>query len=1030
MRGAFATMRSRLFLLVGMAILPALGLLLWSGTANLAEAKRTAERNLQITAELAVAEHALLVEMTRQYLLALAQLPAVREGRPNECSALFADMLREQEMYTNVGVVGLEGVPWCSAVPVTGVTTFADRAWFQEALRTEDFVFGGYALGRIVEVPLAAYGHPVLDDSGDVNGVVFAGMDLSWVHELLEKPPLPDGAVLTVVDGAGYVLARSEDPDDWVGRLCPVAEMLDLDPRNAEPEILETENPDGIRSLYVAAPFASGPEGQAHVYVELPAAVAYAVANRTLLRNIIVLGLIAASCLGVAWWFGDLLIRRPVRKLQGAASRLGAGDLSVRSGLFHGRSELGQLAHAIDKAAEALEEQDLARRATEERLAHLVEKSPVVLYSLDPANMSLTWVSPNVREFSGFEPDEVLHPEWWYEHLHPDDKEHTLTQLSEIVEEGHGVLEYRLARKDGTWSWTRDELRVVGDEGGSPREIIGSWVEVSERKEAEQRVAAQLATLRALYDGARRLTATHEESAVAKEVCRTCVEVFGLSLAWVGTVERDGRMRVLAQSPTEHPHPQEFRERRDQIPQSQHTTNRAVRNRVPHVANDILSDPISEAWRQEAEKHGIRSTASFPLASRERVLTTLNLYSGTPGFFTSERLQMFQALANQAAGALQNARLLAETRRRSSHLQVLRNIDLAITGSLDPRITLRVLLEEVTHQLEVDAAAVFLLNPHSMTLQGAGASGFRDDKAVEGLDVALSTGFAGQAAAERRVVEVADVDEAEIRPGLGRDRLLTEGFVSLYAAPMIAKGRVLGVLETFHRTPREGDSEWLGLLEALAGQAAIAVDNARLFADLEQSSMELRLAYDTTIEAIARTLECRDIETKGHSRRGAELTLELARRLGMQEDELVHARRGVLLHDIGKLGVPDRILFKPGKLTEEEWAVMRQHPEYAYEMLSPIAYLRPALDIPYSHHERWDGKGYPRGLRGEDIPLAARIFAVVDAWDAMRSDRPYRKALSVEEALGEIEKGAGTQFDPRVVEAFLEVVGTEGDNGA
>lgn len=145
----------------------------------------------------------------------------------------------------------------------------------------------------------------------------------------------------------------------------------------------------------------------------------------------------------------------------------------------------------------------------------------------------------------------------------------------------------------------------------------------------------------------------------------------------------------------------------------------------------------------------------------------------------------------------------------------------------------------------------------------------------------------------------------------------------------------------------------------------------------------------------------------------------------MTEEELVHVRRGALLHDIGKLAIPDSILLKPGKLTEEEWAIMKKHPEYAYTMLYPIRYLRPALDIPYSHHERWDGKGYPRGLKGEEIPLAARIFAVVDAWDAMRSDRPYRKALPVDEALAEIQKGAGTQFDPKVVEVFLALIREE-----
>ena len=139
----------------------------------------------------------------------------------------------------------------------------------------------------------------------------------------------------------------------------------------------------------------------------------------------------------------------------------------------------------------------------------------------------------------------------------------------------------------------------------------------------------------------------------------------------------------------------------------------------------------------------------------------------------------------------------------------------------------------------------------------------------------------------------------------------------------------------------------------------------------------------------------------------------------MDESKLIHIRRGALLHDIGKLGIPDSILFKPGKLTGEEWEIMQKHPEYAYEMLASIHYLKPALPIPYLHHEKWDGTGYPLGLRGEQIPLEARIFAVVDVWDALRSDRPYRKAWSVEKTLEHIRSLAGSHFDPSIVEAFL-----------
>jgi HD-GYP domain-containing protein (c-di-GMP phosphodiesterase class II) len=224
------------------------------------------------------------------------------------------------------------------------------------------------------------------------------------------------------------------------------------------------------------------------------------------------------------------------------------------------------------------------------------------------------------------------------------------------------------------------------------------------------------------------------------------------------------------------------------------------------------------------------------------------------------------------------------------------------------------------------------------------------------------------------------------------------------------------------RTKLDPSPDWIEFAEALAAQTAIAVDNLTLFKGLERANVELREAYDATIEGWAHALEIRDKETEGHSRRVVQLTEQVALAFGIDPKALVHIRRGVLLHDIGKMGVPDQILHKPGPLDEAEWEIMRQHPVYAYEMLKPIDYLKPALAIPHYHHERWNGSGYPEGLKGEVIPLEARIFAVVDAFDALTSDRPYRSAWSVEETEKYLKKQAGKEFDPAVVKAFLKIV--------
>ncbi|HNB51194.1 MAG TPA: cache domain-containing protein [Anaerolineales bacterium] len=204
--------------------------------------------------------------------------------------------------------------------------------------------------------------------------------------------------------------------------------------------------------------------------------------------------------------------------------------------------------------------------------------------------------------------------------------------------------------------------------------------------------------------------------------------------------------------------------------------------------------------------------------------------------------------------------------------------------------------------------------------------------------------------------------------------------------------------------------------------ASMTQEFNHMVASLQQSKLDLVTAYDKTLEGWAKALELRDGETMGHSLRVTEMTVELSRRMGIAEDQLVHIQRGALIHDIGKMAIPDHILLKPGSLTYEEWKVMQKHPTYAVEMLGEIPFLWPALSIPASHHEKWDGTGYPRGLKTHQIPLPARIFAVVDVWDALCSDRPYRSALSAEDALYTIQSKSGSHFDPKVVEAFLAMI--------
>jgi PAS domain S-box-containing protein len=450
------------------------------------------------------------------------------------------------------------------------------------------------------------------------------------------------------------------------------------------------------------------------------------------------------------------------------------------------------------------------------------------------------------------------------------------------------------------------------------------------------------------------------------------------------------------------------------------------------LANDVSLSPQYILY--DASEAQTQAELCVPISIAGKVLGVLDVQSPVLNAFDESDVMVMETLANQLASALDNARLVEEIRRELNErlhaeeqlnkqvhrLAALRDIDLAITASLDLRITLQIILDKISNQLHIDAVSIFLLNQNSQMLEYAADRGFH--KSIpKHMRLSLGDSLAGRTVRERSVVVIPDLSES-LKKLSRHPAAIGEGFVTYFGVPLITKGMVKGVLEIYQRSPLPADPDFLGFLEALATQAALAIDDARLFEELQRSNAELTLAYDTTLEGWSRALDMRDQETEGHSRRVTDLTLSLAQAMGFYGDELTHIYRGALLHDIGKMGIPDSILLKPGPLTPEEWVIMRTHPQNAYILLAPIAHLRRALEIPYCHHERWDGSGYPRGLKGEEIPLSARIFAVVDTWDALNSDRPYRKAWSKEKALIYILEQAGKAYDPAVVEQFHQFI--------
>jgi HD-GYP domain-containing protein (c-di-GMP phosphodiesterase class II) len=412
-----------------------------------------------------------------------------------------------------------------------------------------------------------------------------------------------------------------------------------------------------------------------------------------------------------------------------------------------------------------------------------------------------------------------------------------------------------------------------------------------------------------------------------------------------------------------------------------------------------------------------QSELAIPLRVGGSVIGAIDVQSSNLNAFTSDDERIMTIFAERAALALEHGRLNAQTETRMRQLISMRTVDMAISSSFDLDPVMTILLDQVTRQLGVHAADALTYDGSTQTFLFICGRGFRRD-VQHHTRLWLGESLAGRVAQERQTIHIPNLLE---QPGISSrfPDIFFEQFVTYVGVPLIAKGQLKGVLEIFHREPLEFGQDEYRFLEMLASQLAIAIDNTELFENLQRTNADLMIAYDSTLEGWAKALELRDKETEGHSRHVSWLAIQLAQAMKVKEEDLVHIYRGAVLHDIGKMGVPDSIILKPGPLTEAEMAVVRKHPEFAYTLLLPINYLRLAIDIPYCHHEKWDGTGYPRGLQGEQIPLAARIFAVVDVWDALISDRPFRKAWSREDAARYIREQAGIHFDPAVAGAFL-----------
>jgi PAS domain S-box-containing protein len=688
-----------------------------------------------------------------------------------------------------------------------------------------------------------------------------------------------------------------------------------------------------------------------------------------------------------------------------AALKAGAHDFLIK----------GKLARLLPATRRELQEAEVRRerkrvgrslQESEAKFRRLVEYLPVVVY-VNPADgaSSASYVSPQIEEMMGYTPEEWLaEPDFWKKTIHPEDRQNVLTQVDSAIRTGKPFdMEYRMVTRDSRVVWVRDKSILVYDEENHPQFWQGIMLDITEQKQHVQELET-IATMASIL----RTPKTLQE--ILDNLLEEALQLVAAQAGSVWLYDPDtDSVRVKAHQGWGETNVSSYK-------LGEGVPGMVMQSGQRFVTREFHSDPRIEKSVRARIPAGFGG-ACIPLHAADKAVGVMFVNVPLPRKLTALELHVLDTLASIGGNTINRMDLYEQTVKQLERLEALREIDLTISNSMDLRFTLRTVLEQLINQLGVDAADVLLVRAGS--LECVASRGFRMPT-IKNTSLRFGEGFAGKAAITGEIVQVDDLSRSNVK--FVRQKILEEeGFITYFAVPLIAKGEVKGVLEIFHRSLLNPSPEWLNFLDSLGWQTAIAVDNALLFEDLQRSNANLLMAYDKTIEGWSRALDLRDKETEGHTKRVTEFTVKLARLMDIREEQLVHIWRGGMLHDIGKLGVPDNILLKPGKLTEEEWALMRRHPQFAFEMLKPIHYLHEALNIPYYHHEKWDGSGYPHGRKGETIPLEARIFAVVDVWDALSHDRPYRPAWPREKVIRYIKDQSGKHFDPSIVEKFLEL---------
>ncbi len=879
---SFSSLRARLLLLVLLSIIPALGLILYTASEQrrsaAAEAKDYA---LQLARSFSSSQNE-LIESARQLLIALARMPVVRDGNTAECSALFADLLKQYPRYNNFVATKPNGDVFCSAVPLSRQVNLADRPHFQAAVRTRDLAISDYVIARTTGKAIISFAYPVVDSAGQIKAVVFAGVDLEWLNALVAKTDLPAGTTLTVIDRKGTVLARFPHPEKFVGKSMAEMPLIQTILSRAK-GTAEVTGTDGVARLYGFSPL--GDTGGAYVSIGIPKDVAFAAANRILTRNLIGLGIVGALALLAAWFGADIFVLQRLKVLLDATTRLRGGDLKARSGLPYTEGELGQLARVFDEMAAALQNrQEQAKRSEEEiqrqlqrvtilREINLATTSTLDLHSVLNVLMEkidlflpytavllwlFNWESGQLERAACWNLDER---EW---------KQRGLTGTPSLVQaaiEGETpvvarnvqtdarTLDPAFYRKHGLVSYLGVPLLVKGEvlgvlvfltreehEFGSEEVQFLSMVagqaaiaihnsQLHEETERRRREAEELARV------GQSLTESLDMTALGERIVTSVRELLGVKASMLRLLQTDGSLRTLASSGESFSQTSAG----DVLPSGTGLASVAVAEGKPIWSADVLNEPrirLTGQMRDYQLRSGTRSMIAAPLCAREKVIGSLGLADRTGRIYSESQVALVQTFADQAALALENARLYEEAQSNLQRMRALYEIGTATGSTLDLHAVLDLLIEKADFFLPYGAGLVWLANKESGLFERTACWNV-DEKDWKGRGLGMSP-LVKAAIKDKSPVIVKDL-RTDPR-SVDTDFCRRNGLVSYLGIPLIVKGEVLGVIVFLTKQEHQFSQPDVEFLSTLAAQVATAIYNSQLHEQAKQQASELEKA--------------------------------------------------------------------------------------------------------------------------------------------------------------------------------------------